>query len=79
MAKYVKVLSEQIDNETTESEFKEVINLKKPLFNKSWQAIKQSLEIMEINKQWKNSVFGEFSKQLTRFYLRQEVEDDESF
>lgn len=47
-------------------ELKELFTNKKDKFDKATQGVKQSLETVELNNQWKTTMFKDFQRRLSR-------------
>lgn len=51
-------------------ELKDLISLKQKTFEKATQGVKQALETVEINNQWKINMYMDLQRRLNRMLLR---------
>lgn len=61
-------------------ELKDLIMMKKKAFEKSTQGVKQALETVELNNQWKINMYMDLSRRLNNMMARNfdfTMEDDE--
>lgn len=52
------------------SELKDLFISKEKVFDKATQGVKQSLETVELNNQWKTTMYSDFQRRLNRMLLR---------
>lgn len=64
LSRYIKPLAEQMSSQKELRELKDLINLKQKTFEKATQGVKQALETVELNNQWKTNQFMDFSRRL---------------
>lgn len=63
MSRFIKPLAEQMSSMKELQELKDLIESKRTVFEKATQGVKQALETVEINLQWKSHGYT----QMTRF------------
>lgn len=63
MSRFIKPLAEQMSSMKELQELKDLIESKRTVFEKATQGVKQALETVEINLQWKSYGYT----QMTRF------------
>lgn len=66
LSRYIKPLAEQMSSETEIRELKDLFEKKKKTFDKATQGVKQSLETVELNHQWKTTMYKDFQRRLSR-------------
>lgn len=59
------------------NELKSLVETKDKLFEKASQGVKQALEIVEVNQQWKQSNYQEIARHLARTLHEARVEREE--
>lgn len=63
VSRYLKPLAEQMSSMKELQELKDLLESKRTVFEKATQGVKQALETIEINMQWKSTRY----EQMTRF------------
>lgn len=66
LTRYIKPLAEQMASHKELAELKELVRSKANVFERSTQGVKQALETIEINNQWKTNNYQEMSRYLTK-------------
>ena len=71
-------MAEQMSTQKDLTDLKELVRSKSKIFEKASQGVKQALETVEINNQWKNNNYKELSRYLNRMNYKdlQNIEDD---
>lgn len=81
LSRYIKPLAEQMSSEKEISELKQLFSTKEKVFDKATQGVKQSLETVIVNNQWKTTMYNDFQRRLNRMLLRNfdynDIDDDE--
>lgn len=81
LSRYIKPLADQMSSQKDLKELKELIGTKQKEFEKASQGVKQALETVELNNQWKINVFMDLSRRLNKMLLRNfdyELDDEEA-
>lgn len=81
LSRYIKPLAEQMSTQKDYRELKDLITSKQKAFEKATQGVKQALETVELNNQWKINMYMDLSRRLNNMLLRNfdfsmEDEDD---
>lgn len=77
LSRYVKALAEQMSTQKELRELKELVTMKEKAFEKSSQGVKQALETVELNNQWKINNYLPLVSRLNHLrVLDAETEDD---
>lgn len=66
LSRYIKPLAEQMSSKSEIRELKELFSSKSKVFDKATQGVKQSLETVELNNQWKTTMYTDFQRRLSR-------------
>jgi hypothetical protein len=80
MSRYIKPLAAQMSTSKDLKELKDLIEGKQKAFEKASQGVKQALETVELNNQWKINMYMDLSRRLNNMRSRQfdfTLEDDE--
>jgi hypothetical protein len=80
MSRYIKPLAAQMSTSKDLKELKELIDGKQKAFEKASQGVKQALETVELNNQWKLNMYMDLSRRLNQMRARQfdfTLEDDD--
>lgn len=83
LSRYIKPLAEQMSSQKELRELKDLIGMKQKAFEKATQGVKQALETVEINNQWKINMYMDLQRRLNRMLLRnfdydfEDMEQDE--
>lgn len=64
LSRYIKPLAEQMSSEQELRELKELIKSKASLFGKAMQGVKQAVETVELNNQWRTNNYMDFARRL---------------
>lgn len=70
LSRYIKPLAEQMSTAKDLRELKDLITAKPKLFEKATQGVKQALETVALNNQWKINTYMDLSRRLNRMLLR---------
>lgn len=80
LSRYIKPLAEQMSSQKDLRELKDLINNKQKTFEKATQGVKQALETVELNNQWKINMYMDLSRRLNNMLARNfdfSLDDDE--
>lgn len=80
LSRYIKPLAEQMSSQKDLRELKDLVMMKQKAFEKSTQGVKQALETVELNNQWKINMYMDLSRRLNNMMARNfdfTMEDDE--
>lgn len=80
LSRYVKPLAQQMSSQKDLRELKDLIDSKKKVFEKASQGVRQALEVVELNNQWKINNYMDLSRRLNHMELRNfdfTLDDDE--
>jgi aminopeptidase N len=70
LSRYIKPLAEQMSTAKDLRELKDLIAAKPKAFEKATQGVKQALETVALNNQWKINTYMDLSRRLNRMLLR---------
>lgn len=70
LSRYIKPLAEQMSTQKELRELKDLVASKPNEFEKATQGVKQALETVELNNQWKINNYMDFSRRLNRMLQR---------
>lgn len=70
LSRYVKPLADQMSSEKDLRELKDLVTSKQKTFEKATLGVKQALETIELNNQWKISMYKDLSRRLNTMLLR---------
>jgi len=70
IGRFIKPLAEQMSSQKDIRELKDLIVSKPKAFEKVTQGVKQALETVELNNQWKISMYMDLSRRLNNLMLR---------
>lgn len=70
LSRYVKPLAQQMSSQKDLRELKDLIDSKKKVFEKATQGVRQALEVVELNNQWKINNYMDLSRRLNHMELR---------
>lgn len=79
LSRYIKPLAQQMSSQKELSELKDLIAAKPKAFEKASQGVKQALETVELNNQWKTSMYLDLSLRLNKMLARNFNFDFEEF
>lgn len=65
LTRYIKPLAAQMASQKEYNELKNLVDEKPTLFQKATQGVKQALETIEINQQWKQTNYQQIARQLS--------------
>lgn len=66
----MKPLAEQMSSQKEINELKELFTTKEKVFDKATQGVKQSLETVELNNQWRTTMYNDFQRRMNRMMTR---------
>ena len=70
LSRFIKPLAEQMSSTKELRELKDLVTMKQKAFEKATQGVKQALETIEINNQWKINNYMDLQRRLNRMLLR---------
>lgn len=70
LSRYIKPIAEQMSTQKELRELKDLVASKPNEFEKATQGVKQALETVELNNQWKINNYMDFSRRLNRMLQR---------
>ena len=79
LTRFIKPLAEQMSTQKELRELKDLISSKKAKFEKASQGVRQAIETIEINNQWKTNNYQDLSRYLTQINFKNSYSlDDDS-
>jgi aminopeptidase N len=79
LSRYIKPLAEQMSTQKDLTELKDLVTQKSKAFEKSSQGVKQALETVELNNQWKINNYMALASRLNHMRMRNfDYDDDET-
>lgn len=76
LSRYIKPLAEQMSTQKELTELKDLVSRKSKAFEKSTQGVKQALETVELNNQWKINNYMALATRLNYMRMRNFDYDD---
>jgi hypothetical protein len=70
LSRYIKPLAEQMSTQKELTELKDLVALKYKAFEKSSQGVRQALETVELNNQWKINNYLALASRLNHMRMR---------
>lgn len=80
LSRYIKPLAEQMSSQKDLRELRELITTKQKTFEQATQGVKQALETVQLNNQWKINMYMDLSRRLNNMLSRNfdfTLEDDD--
>jgi len=78
LTRFIKPLAEQMSSQQELQDLKDLVARKPKAFEKSTQGVKQALEVVELNNQWKSNNYFSFATSLNRMIYPDIVDEEES-
>lgn len=77
LTRYVKPLAEHMTTLKELTDLKSLVDEKPKIFEKAAQGVKQALETITINNQWKHNNYQQIARQLSRSLYEASLNDNE--
>ncbi|KAG5673914.1 hypothetical protein PVAND_003915 [Polypedilum vanderplanki] len=77
LSRYIKPLAEQMSTQKELTELKDLVSIKSKAFEKSSQGVRQALETVELNNQWKINNYLQLASRLNHMRMRNFDYEDE--